>query len=245
MVDDRCRLCRLIESIFAQGRLQSRRVGAWSRANAARTWMPRRWFFWTCACPGFSGLDLATRESVRNRPRWASLWSTGSDDEIDKIVGLEVGADDYVCKPFNERELLARIRSVLRRIDLDSGSGVSGLRFEDFTLDLEAHRLTCSGTEIGLTGHEYNLLVMLAERSNRVFTRDEISRRVSNREWYPDDRSVDVLVSKLRKKLEAHGGHNIIKSLRGVGYQFSARVEKLQSASLYKHVVHFGITSRR
>lgn len=177
--------------------------------------------------PRVHGLDLA-REIREKSSSMGIIIVTGSDDEIDKIVGLEVGADDYVCKPFNERELLARIRSVLRRIDLDSGSGVSGLRFEDFTLDLEAHRLTSGGTEIGLTGHEYNLLVMLAERSNRVFTRDEISRRVSNREWYPDDRSVDVLVSKLRKKLEANGGHNVIKSLRGVGYQFAARVEKLQ-----------------
>lgn len=175
--------------------------------------------------PRVHGLELA-RELREKSTNIGIIIVTASDDEIDKIVGLEVGADDYVCKPFNNRELLARIRSVLRRIDLDSGSGIDGFSFMDFTLDLEAHRLTRNDEEIKLTGHEYNLLVMLAERPNRVFTREEISRRVSNREWFPDDRSVDVLVSKLRKKLESDGGQNVIKSLRGVGYQFAAKVQK-------------------
>lgn len=171
------------------------------------------------------GIDLA-RETREKHPGIGIIIVTGSTDEIDRIVGLEVGADDYVCKPFNERELLARIRSVLRRIDMGAETSSRVLRFHDFTLDLEARRLTRDGTAVELTGHEFNLLVMLAEKPNRVYTREEISLKVSSREWYPNDRSVDVLVSKLRKKLELDDAVAIIKSLRGVGYQFSAKVEK-------------------
>ncbi len=176
--------------------------------------------------PGTHGLDLA-RQIREKSPSIGIIVVTASNDEIDRIVGLEVGADDFVCKPFNERELLARIRSVLRRVNMTSTEGFSGLVFGDFRLDLETHSLMAGDEEIYLTGHEYNLLVMLAERPNRVFSREEISQRVSNREWFPDDRSVDVLVSKLRKKLEdGSEGGRLIKSLRGVGYQFSAKVDK-------------------
>lgn len=170
------------------------------------------------------GLDLA-REIRERNTTVGIIIVTGSTDDVDRIVGLELGADDYVSKPFNERELLARIRSVLRRLDLAAPDGGSQLRFRDYTLDLEARQLTRQGEAIELTGHEFNLLILLAERPNRVFTREEISQRISSREWYPNDRSVDVLVSKLRKKLHSGDG-DVIKSLRGVGYQFSARVEK-------------------
>lgn len=175
--------------------------------------------------PSAHGIELA-RDIRERRPSMGIIIVTGSTDEVDRIVGLEVGADDYVSKPFNERELLARIRSVLRRLDLQPDAGGTRLRFHDFVLDTEAHELSCRGESIDLTGHEFNLLVMLAERPSRVFTREEISLKISSREWYPTDRSVDVLVSKLRKKLEAHAGTGLIKSLRGVGYQFSSKVEK-------------------
>lgn len=175
--------------------------------------------------PSANGIELA--RNIREKyPNTGIIIVTGSTDEIDRIVGLEVGADDYVCKPFNERELLARIRSVLRRLDSHQTIEGKHLKFLDFLLDMESHQLTLRGKLIDLTGHEFNLLVMLAERPSRVFTREEISMKISSREWYPTDRSVDVLVSKLRKKLEADGGAGIIKSLRGVGYQFSAKVEK-------------------
>lgn len=177
--------------------------------------------------PNAHGIDLA-REIREKSAEIGIIIVTGSTDEIDRIVGLEVGADDYVCKPFNERELLARIRSVMRRIDIKETSESSRYKFAEFELDMESHKLTRNGNEaVNLTGHEYNLLVMLLQRPNRVFTREEISRKISSREWVPTDRSVDVLVSKLRKKLESDRGIDLIKSLRGVGYQFSTRVEKL------------------
>ena len=175
--------------------------------------------------PGAHGIELA-REIREKNPNTGIIIVTGSTDEVDKIVGLEVGADDYVCKPFNERELLARIRSVLRRLDVEKAASSRVLKFDGYVLDLDARRLTQGDDLVDLTGHEFNLLVMLAEHPRRAFTREEISQKVSARKWSPADRSVDVLVSKLRKKLEhAHGSH-IIKSLRGVGYQFSVRVER-------------------
>ncbi|MBD3647454.1 MAG: response regulator transcription factor [Pseudomonadales bacterium] len=177
--------------------------------------------------PNAHGIDLA-REIREKSGEIGIIIVTGSTDEIDRIVGLEVGADDYVCKPFNERELLARIRSVMRRIDIKETSESSRYKFAEFELDMESHKLTRNGNEsINLTGHEYNLLIMLLQRPSRVFTREEISRKISSREWVPTDRSVDVLVSKLRKKLESDQGVDLIKSLRGVGYQFSTKVEKL------------------
>lgn len=171
------------------------------------------------------GIELA-REIREKFPNTGIIIVTGSSDEIDRIVGLEVGADDYVCKPFNERELLARIRSVLRRIDVDVSTGGKQYRFLDFSLDLESRELKRGNDPVELTGHEFNLLVMLIEKPSRVFTREEISLKISSREWYPTDRSVDVLVSKLRKKLEVDDGVNVIKSLRGVGYQLGAKVDK-------------------
>lgn len=176
--------------------------------------------------PNAHGIDLA-RELREKSADIGIIIVTGSTDEIDRIVGLEVGADDYVSKPFNERELLARIRSVMRRIDIKETPDHTTYRFADFELNTESHRLTRHGNElVSLTGHEYNLLLMLLERPSRVYTREEISRKISSREWVPTDRSVDVLVSKLRKKLESDQDVELIKSLRGVGYQFSAKVEK-------------------
>lgn len=176
--------------------------------------------------PNAHGIDLA-RELREKSTDIGIIIVTGSTDEIDRIVGLEVGADDYVSKPFNERELLARIRSVMRRIDIKDTPDSSTYRFAEFELDTESHRLSKNGNEIvDLTGHEYNLLLMLLERPSRVFSREEISRKISSREWIPTDRSVDVLVSKLRKKLVSDQNVELIKSLRGVGYQFSTRVEK-------------------
>ena len=173
--------------------------------------------------PGAHGIELA-KEIREQSPNTGIIIVTGSTDEVDKIVGLEVGADDYVCKPFNERELLARIRSVLRRLEVEQSISSRVLKFDGYVLDLDARRLTRGNDVVELTGHEFNLLAMLAEHPSRAFTREEISRKVSAREWSPADRSVDVLVSKLRKKLDQTQGNDIIKSLRGVGYQFSVRV---------------------
>jgi len=176
--------------------------------------------------PGKHGLELA--RELRKESDMGIIILTGSDETVDKIVGLEVGADDYVSKPFDERELLARVRSVLRRVlqTVDT-TDKSVARFSGWTLDLVAHELKSPvGDEVRLTSYEFQLLATLVKSPNRVFNRDQIMESITGRDWIPSDRSVDVLVGKLRKKIEDDPHKPIfIKTIRGTGYKFTARVK--------------------
>jgi DNA-binding response OmpR family regulator len=155
---------------------------------------------------------------------------TGKADTIDKVVGLEIGADDYVTKPFDERELLARIRSVLRRIAKGArgraASPVSMARFAGWRLDLYSYELISpSGESVALTPHEFQLLAAFVQHGNRVLTREVILEQVADRNWSPEDRSVDVLVGKLRRKIETNPQEpRLIETIRGIGYKLKARV---------------------
>lgn len=180
--------------------------------------------------PGEDGFTLA--RELRSRYDVGIIMLTVKDNTVDKIVGLEVGADDYLTKPFEERELLARIRSVLRRTSrtpTDTAASETGsiARFAGWTMDLAAQELTSpAGKEIHLTGYEFSLLAGLVRNPNRVLNRDQMLDFVAGREWSPLDRSIDVLVRKLRKKLEDNPQNpSLIKTVRGTGYKFVARVE--------------------
>lgn len=175
--------------------------------------------------PGTHGLDLAKK--LRQDSNVGIIILTGTGVSIDKVVGLELGADDYVEKPFDQRELLARIRSVLRRVDESSLGDHSIAHFAGWTVDLTTRRLIDENSvEIELTGHEYHLLEILIVNSNKVLRRDQIMAKVKGRDWIPSDRSVDVLVGKLRKKIEQNPRKpNLIKTLRGVGYIMATRIE--------------------
>ncbi len=179
--------------------------------------------------PGENGLTLA--QEIRAQSDVAIIMLTGKMDTIDKVVGLEVGADDYITKPFEERELLARIRSVLRRTSqstiFTSSSQGSIACFAGWQLDLTAYTLTSPvGEKVHLTSHEFRLLAALVTRHNRVLTRDEILELVAGRDHTPYDRSIDVLVGKLRGKIEDDPKHpSFIQTIRGIGYKFSARVD--------------------
>lgn len=174
---------------------------------------------------------LAIARELRSHSEVPIIMLSGKGDMIDKVVGLEVGADDYVTKPFEERELLARVRSVLRRSSLATPmssaiqSGVA--RFKGWELHLTSHQLSSpDGTDVSLTTHEFQLLRALVRRPQRVFTREEISEIVAGRYWSPVDRSVDVLVGKLRKKLgDDPSRPGLIQTVRGTGYRFIAEVE--------------------
>ncbi len=154
-------------------------------------------------------------------------------EETDRIVGLELGADDYVPKPFNPRELLARIRAVLRRT---SGEGTERskappprlIRFAGWTLEPARRRLIDpEGAEVTLTGGEYELLSILVERPNRVLTRDMLMDLLHGRQAGPFDRAIDVAVSRLRRKLDDDGRNpSLIKTVRGGGYVLAATVER-------------------
>lgn len=181
--------------------------------------------------PDEDGLSLA--QELRVHAELGIIILTGKGETVDKIVGLEVGADDYISKPFQNRELLARIRSVLRRLSVPRSSRRSHepestmLRFSGWTLDLATHELISStGEKVHLTTNEFRLLSIFVKSSNRVMNRDRIMELLSDREWNPDDRSIDVLVGKLRKKLGMDSRDNeYIKTIRGEGYMFAARVD--------------------
>lgn len=182
--------------------------------------------------PDTSGLALA--RELREDPTIGIIILSGSIEKADKIVGLEIGADDYVQKPFDERELLARIRSVLRRlmepVSVGKKAKTSVLTIGHWQLDLLTQSLHDEdGNSISLTHSEFELLSLLARKVNTVLTRDEISELVSSRDWLPTDRSIDVLISKLRKKIEADPAYpSLIKTVRGVGYILTSQVNYLQ-----------------
>jgi len=179
--------------------------------------------------PGEHGLELARK--LRQDSDVGIIIVTGTGDKVDEIVGLEGGADDYLTKPVEERALLARVRSVLRRVMSSTASSdtsnKSVAKFSDWILDFTAHELkSTTGEEIILTSFEFQLLATLVKNANRVLSRDQIMVSITGRDWVSNDRSVDVLMGKLRKKIE-RDPHNpsMIKTIRGAGYKFTARVE--------------------
>ena len=176
--------------------------------------------------PGEDGLTLA--RWLRDNHEVAIIMVTAAGDVVDRVVGLEVGADDYLGKPFDLRELLARVKSVLRRGGKgEKRSGKAGgatrkLAIGACMLDLDTHQLTGrKGEEIPLTGMEFDLLRVFAEHPNRVLSRDQLLTLTRNREWEPFDRSIDIRIARLRRKIEADPEKpRTIKTVRGAGYIF-------------------------
>jgi two-component system OmpR family response regulator len=182
--------------------------------------------------PGESGLDVA--RWLRDQEDVPIVMLSAMGEDTDRIIGLELGADDYIAKPFNPRELMARIRAVMRRAtDMQDGP-TSGeriarpLRFAGWTLEPARRRLlNPESVEVPLTGGEYDLLFALLERANRVLTRDMLLDLLRGRQAGPFDRAIDVAVSRLRRKLDDQGGGaQLIKTVRGGGYVLAATVER-------------------
>ena len=167
--------------------------------------------------PGIDGLEVCRR--LRATPEWSALpvlMLTARGEDVDKIVGLELGADDYLAKPFNPRELLARIRAILRR-----GADTPRTRFVagGLAVDYDAREVTVDGRRVVLTHHEFELLVALARANGRVLSREQLMDALRGQEYEAFDRSIDVHVSKLRAKLEKDPrAPRYIKTVRGVGY---------------------------
>ncbi|WP_434622712.1 response regulator [Tabrizicola sp. M-4] len=177
--------------------------------------------------PGTNGLDLC--RSLRAESQVPVVMLTAKGDEIDRIVGLEVGADDYLPKPFNPRELLARIKAVLRRSRSADSAGAPGsgrlIEFDGWHLDTLKRELTDpTGVVVDLSSGEYDLLVTFLEAPQRVLSRDYLLDATKNRTLDVYDRSIDVQVSRLRRKIEAQG--ELIKTIRGAGYLFAASVRR-------------------
>jgi DNA-binding response OmpR family regulator len=173
--------------------------------------------------PGEDGLSLA--RYLRSNYQIGIIMLSAAAEVFDRIVGLEMGADDYVTKPFEPRELLARVKSVLRRVQgmLErEAEPDSRVKFGEFTLDLEAHQLLNEKDEsISLTSMEFDLLKAFAENPNKVLDRDQLLSLSHNRDWDPFDRSIDIRITRLRRKIEVEPSKpQIIKTVRGAGYIF-------------------------
>ena len=173
------------------------------------------------------GLSLA--RELRVDPALGIIIVTGRGQPVDRIIGLEVGADDYVAKPFELRELLARVRSVLRRVKAAAQSVPAQgerLSFEGWQMDLAARSLArADGEPVALTTGEFDLLAVFARHPNRVLSRDELMDALHHREASPFDRAIDVQVGRLRRKIERDPSQpELIKSVRGVGYVFTPRI---------------------
>ena len=172
--------------------------------------------------PGEHGLNIAQR--IKKRMEIPIIIVSAQGEDVDRIVGLEIGADDYLAKPFNPRELLARVRAVLRRSVSSNGSGIAEtdkLAFGDFEVDINAHRLTRGEELIPLTSGEFDLLSILVKNPNRVLDRDRILDLLTGAERSPFDRSIDVRITRLRAKIEVDPANPLyIKTIWGKGYMF-------------------------
>ncbi len=172
--------------------------------------------------PLMDGFEVCKR--VRESSMVPILMLTAKEEEVDKVLGLELGADDYITKPFGMRELIARIRANIRRTDAQSSGGENGENLEkigNLTVDMNRYEVRKEGKTLDLTLREFELLKYLAEREDRVFSREQLLEEVWGYEYYGDIRTVDVTVRRLREKLEDDSSEpKYIMTKRGVGYYF-------------------------
>src|SRR6266436_3810362 len=177
--------------------------------------------------PGLNGFEVLRR--LRAESKVPVLMLTARGDDVDRIVGLEIGADDYLPKPFNPRELVARIRAVLRRTRGDgSGAAPDVVSVGDVELDPATRIVRLEGKTVDLTSVEFNLLEVLLREAGRVVPRERLVNAVLSRKFSPFDRSIDMHVSKVRKKLGDTESDEHIKTVRGVGYIFARPREKAE-----------------
>ena len=234
IVDDDARICRMLERYLTKEGftvdVAEDGNGMWATLEVTKPDL----VILDVMLPGVDGLTLA--RELRAQSSVGIIMLTGKTDSIDTIIGLEVGADDYVTKPFEFRELLARIRSVLRRTQNlrrststeDDGEEKNKLVFDGWKLDLDTRQLFApSGEATSLTEHEFRLLALLATNARNVLSRDQILLKLSRRDWHPEDRSVDVSVAKLRKLIEVNPSQpKLIRTVRNIGYEFTSKVTR-------------------
>jgi len=226
VVDDNDLVCYTLKEYFEE---EGFRVSTANNAAEARQSLDREKLdiiLLDIRMPGEDGLSL-TRD-IRSHSNIPIILLTGKGEDIDKVVGLELGADDYVTKPFNDRELLARVRNILKRSHTSDDVEYRGdLRFfEGWKLDLGKRKLTNpDNMDVTLTRGEFHLLSAFVNSHNRVLSRDYLLDAVSGREWAPTDRTIDVMVRQLRKKMEADPNDpKLFITAHGVGYSFAADV---------------------
>lgn len=233
MVDDDPRLCGFVTKFLAREGYAAEFVFDGDAMQQALANVPFDLIILDLTFPnGEDGITLA--RTIRTRYDTPLVMLSGRHDTLDKVICLEIGADDYLTKPFEPRELLARIRTVLRR----TKSALSGkpsaapsdgdvILFAGWRLDLSRRELSSPDSRsVALTSQEFHLLAALVQRAGRVLSRDQILDLIANRQWTPFDRSIDVLIAKLRRKLnDSNRGSQMIKTVRGAGYVFTLAPE--------------------
>ena len=231
MIEDDARLAAMVGEYLRQSGYGFTHAGDGASGLAALQASPPDLVILDLMLPDMDGLEVCRRiksqgSQGNNLAGTAVLMLTAKGDPMDRIVGLEIGADDYLPKPFEPRELLARIRAVLRR-GSEAGGGVAGgshklMRFGSLEIDRDARTVSVSGSPCELTSYQFDLLVALAERAGRVLSRDQIMEAVRGRELEAFDRSIDVHMGRIRSAIERDAKDpKRILTVRGVGYVFA------------------------
>jgi two-component system, OmpR family, response regulator BaeR len=214
IVEDEEKLAGLLRDYLAQ---EGYEVSVLHRGDEVEPWMRRHGadlVLLDLMLPGKSGLEVC--KALRAEDGVSIIMVTARVDEIDRLLGLELGADDYVCKPFSPREVVARVKAVLRRAKRAAVPQESGLALDDST-----YRASIGGRDLGLTAIEYQLLRVLASHPGRIFTRDQLIDAMYRDERVVSDRTVDSHIRKIRRKIAALApGREAIHSLYGVGYKY-------------------------
>jgi len=219
IVDDDVELCSLLQE-FLEG--EGFTVECLHEGRAALEAAQRSGFdliILDVMLPGMDGLEILKR--LRLESRVPVLMLTARGEDVDRIIGLELGADDYLPKPFNPRELSARVKAILRRTETRVNRG--RVEVNGVLLDPGTREVTCEGKQLDITTLEFDILEQLMRNAGRVVSRDTLMESLYNRRATPFDRSIDMHVSHLRRKLE--GGRPVIKTIRGAGYQFCQSME--------------------
>ena len=225
VIDDDVELCELVTEYLQTEGFRVEAINDGTDAVEMAASGDYRLIILDVMLPGMNGFEVLRR--IRGRSQIPVLMLTARGEEVDRIVGLEVGADDYLPKPFNPRELVARIRAILRRTQEEASGFVpsqpESLSLGDIELDTGSRRVQCAGQAIELTTVEFDLLEEFLRPAGSVMKREELVERVLGRTFSPFDRSIDMHVSKLRRKLGPHpDGSQRIKSIRSVGYLYTS-----------------------
>ena len=222
IVDDDVQLCRLLSERLGTEGFALEAVHEGVRGLERALSLEHALVVLDLMLPGMGGLDLLRQ--LRTKSPIPVLILTARGEEIDRIVGLEIGADDYVPKPFNPRELIARIRAILRRASYTSASACP-LIIGSVCLDPQSREASLDGAPLNLTSVEFTLLELLMRQAGEVVTRERLTQAALGRKLGPFDRVIDVHISNIRKKLGPAEHGQRIKSIRGSGYLFVARSE--------------------
>lgn len=219
LIDDDVELCSMLTEYLGRYGFRITSVHRGDTGLDAALARPYALILLDVMLPGLDGFEVLKR--IRAVSSTNVLLLTARGEDVDRIVGLEIGADDYLPKPFNPRELLARMRAVLRRAGSQEPKSESSiLRVDDLELDPAARTVLQDGKKIDLTDVEFGLLEALMHSPGKVVTREELAENVLGRKFHPFDRSLDMHVSRMRRKLsENDGPEDLVKTIRGVGYQ--------------------------